>query len=303
MVNPRLIRLSALVGLGLLLSVASGCSRVTLGYNTADFFIERYADDYLSLNGDQMAAWEPRLENALARHRRDELPYLAAFFDAGYKGTQRGFDKATVDCLMDQLEEIYRRNARVAAGLAAPLLAGLSQRQIRKLARKFQKDEAGDARGDQESAAQRARKRAKRYAESTEWWIGPLTKGQSRIIQEVTAAMPDTAQAWKAYTQAKRRTLIRLLEQRVGEVAIRRFLTEWLVNFRDLPPDLRQAHLGMRHSIGVLFVRLDASFSHEQRAHLIKRLRDLRDDFMSLQKRPRMAATQCSGASTAASRL
>jgi hypothetical protein len=292
-VNPRLTRPSVIFGLALLLLAASGCSRITLGYNTADFFIERYADDYLSLSGDQMAAWEPKLQGALARHRSEELPYLAAFFDYGYKGTQRGFDEATVECLLDQFEALYRRNARAAAELAAPLLAGVSAPQVKALEQKFRKDEAEDAKDDQGSAARRARKRAKRYASSAEWWIGPLSKGQRRIIQETTASMPDTAPAWNAYTAAKRKELIQLLDQRAGEAEIRRFLVEWLVDFRNLPPELARARLGIRQAIVDLFERLDASFTPEQRRHFADRLRNLRDDFMSLQRHPRMAAARC----------
>jgi hypothetical protein len=295
-------RRAAVLALGLLLALLlAGCSRVTIGYNMADFFIERYADDYLSLSGAQMAAWEPQLEHALARHRRDELPYLAAFFDAAYKDNEKGFDNANVACLMDQFEEIYRRNARIAARLAAPLLADLSPRQIRRLEHKFREDAADAAKDEQRSKTVRELKRAKRYTESVEWWIGSVTKKQRRIIQEVTAAMPDTTRAMHAYTEARRRELIRLLDGHASEAKIQRFLADWLVDFHSLPPALLQARTEMRARITDLFVRLGASLSPAQRAHLSDRLRGLRNDFMDLQHQPSMAAVRCAGPATAAS--
>jgi hypothetical protein len=292
-----------LIGLALIALALSGCSRVKLGYNSADFLIERYADDYLSLDSDQMAAWKPRLKQALARHRSEELPYLAAFFEATYKESQRGFDKVGVACLLDQFEDVYRRNAIMAAALAAPVLTDLAPQQIRHLQRKFRKDEADDAEDAAASPQRRALKRAIRYAKSAEWWIGSLSKEQQGTILDVTARMPDTTEPWEAYTRAKRNGLIRLLEQHASAAEIRRFLTSWLADFQDLPPELAQARLDLRRSIAELFVRLGASLSPEQHAHLNDRLRGLRDDFMDLQRHPRMPSSRCLRHSAATSQL
>jgi len=291
--NPGPFRRTALLGLAILLLVVAGCSRVTLGYNAADFLIERYADNYLALSSDQMSAWEPKLEAGLARHRRDELPYIAAFFDLGFKGARRGFEKTTVNCLLNEFEEVYRRNARLAAAVTAPLLTELSQRQIRGLAEKFRKEQAGDVKDDRKGKARRERKRAEHYIKSVESWVGPLSQAQRQIVGKVAASMPDAGPAWNAYKEGKRRALIRLLSQGASEARIRQFLTDWLADFRDLPPRLQEARIGMRKSIAALFLRLDPSFSPKQRSRFAGRLRDLRDDFLNLQKHPRMASRPC----------
>jgi hypothetical protein len=271
---------------------AIGCSRVGIVYNTADFFIERYADDYLSLDSGQMASWRPALKEALARHRQEELPYLAAFFDDLDRAAREGFDASRVECLVGSFEDVYRRHFRLAVELAAPLLASLSTDQIRSLEARFAKDNEEDQAEDS-GAERRKRKRAERWAESAEWWIGPLSDEQHRIIRDVTAAMPDTAADWVAYRSAEQGGLIRLLDAKSGEPEIRRYLDNWLVNYRDLPPKLRGARLEIRRQVVQLFVGLDASFNAAQKAHFEDRLTGLRDDFMDLQKRPRMAAIKC----------
>ena len=106
----------------LALLAAGGCSRVSLVYNTADYFIEGYAEDYLETNNAQMSDWRPTLVNALSRHRREELPYLAAFFDAFHQAVHVGLEPPAVECLVDDFQEIYRRHFRLASDLAAPLL-------------------------------------------------------------------------------------------------------------------------------------------------------------------------------------
>ncbi len=108
--------------------------------------------------------------------------------------------------------------------------------------------------------------------------------------------MPDSARAWEGYRRAKRAGLIQLLRSGADQAQIHRYLTDWVVEHRDLPPALRQTHQEIRQRISGLFVGLDGTLSPRQRAHLVERLGDLRDDFMALQAKPHLAAFSCTGA-------
>lgn len=270
-----------------------GCSRVSIFYHTADLFIEKYADDYLSLDRSQLADWKPTLTEGMARHRREELPHLAAFFSSLHDAAQAGFKAAGTECLLDAFEGLYRRHFRLAAELAAPLLVSLSPQQIRALERKFAEDAWDKADESPDRVQRRLRKRAERWTESAAWWIGPLTGAQRQIVRETTRAMPDTAADWAAYRGARQAGLIRLLDRKAGEPEIRRYLTDWLADHQDLPPPLRTAKQAIRRQLVRLFMRLDASLSRAQRTHFKKRLANLRDDFMGLQKNPRMPPLGC----------
>lgn len=281
---------------GLLLAALAlgGCSAVRLAYNNADFFIEDYADEYLGLDRSQLRGWSPTLDAALGRHRTEELPYLAAFFETALAGARDGFSEAGVDCLLDQFERLYRRHARLAVEAAAPLLADLRAQQIDDLAAYF----AERAREDQaepgpEVAARRARKRAERYADNLRWWTGALDSRQRGIVRDVTRRMPDTAPAWYAYRAAKREELIAVLRSDPSAARIEDFLVDWLVEFSDLPPALAAARPELRAAIAQLLLRLQPTFSEAQRERLIRRLQQLRDDFLKLQGRPRMAPVAC----------
>jgi hypothetical protein len=283
----------ALAAALLLILLLPGCSAMRLAYNTADFFIERYADDYLGLHGGQMQQWTPTLEAALARHREQELPYLAAFFDRAQRDARTGFTPADMDCLMDDFEVIYRRHFRLAAETAAPLLAELDRGQIDALERTFREEAREDAEDNRpENASRRAHKRAKRYEENLHWWIGDLTERQRVIVRKVTAGMPDTA-GWYRYRDAKRRELIVLLRQGASEQRIERFLTDWLVDYEDVPASLERTQRELRQSFSDLVVQLDKTLTEGQRRRLIDRLTRLRGDFMALQHGARMAPLGC----------
>jgi hypothetical protein len=133
---PRIsipIRLAAaLIAIALTLA---GCSRVGIAYNTGDFLVTSYAKDYLDLEQAQLERWEPLLDTELARHRAEELPYLAAYFDQILAASEAGFDADNMACLTETFRDLYGRQASFAVTLAVPLLAELTPAQIERLER------------------------------------------------------------------------------------------------------------------------------------------------------------------------
>ncbi len=275
-----------------LLVLLTGCSGMRLAYSSADFFIAGYADDYLGLDGGQMERWSPVLDASLARHREEELPYLAAFFDSAQRDARKGFSRTDVRCLIEQFEVIYERHFELAAGAVAPLLADLDQAQIARLDREFRDEAREDAEDAALPEAARVNKRVKRYRKNMRWWVGDLSEAQLEILREVVTDFPDSAD-WYAYRDRKRRELIGLLRRGASAARIEAFLVDWLVDYSDMPTALNRSRERLQTGIVELFVRMDPSFSDEQRRRLVKRLTYLRRDFMALQRKPRMVPVPC----------
>lgn len=291
--NRAFVRRPLLLSLLLFLPlVLPGCSRLQLAYGTAPFVIERYADDYLDLDSAQLTHWEPRLTAGLAAHRALELPQLAGYFDALHQASLAGFDTANTSCLTAAFLDLYRRHARLAVATAAPLLAGLTPAQVQALDRRFALEYAQDQPrpGDRD---RELAKRARRYVKSIEEWTGTLTAAQRGLVAAVTRRMPDTAAAVLDYRTRKRRAFIELLNTKANEAAIARFLTDWLVDFRDLPPTLERAGAQLQERVGELLIDLGASLDQTQRRRLNERLVTLRDDLMQLQQAPRLVPVTC----------
>lgn len=271
----------------------AACSTVRIAYYGADFFIHQYADDYLGLDQDLLTTWKPHLNTALARHKAEELPYLARFFDNALKGVEQGFDQAKVGCLQDQLLAIYRRHAELAIDLAVPLLAASGPAQVDTLEARFREDWEEEADTDPQAVARREQKRAKRYAEAIQWWIGGLTPPQEARVASAAAAMPDTAPAWDAYRNSRQQGLVQLLRKGADERALRSYLTAWLVDFKDMPDRLSAARHAIRDVMGTLVVDFTKSFDPQQKQRLEQRLRGLRGDFLALQSDPQLVGTVC----------
>jgi hypothetical protein len=288
--------LPALLALALVivLTTLTSCSRISIAYEHADLAAKQYASDYLDLTSEQLKGWEPHLNAELDRHRADELPHLAAFFDQTLKTSQAGFDQQNTTCLTTEFGDLYRRHARVAVTLAAPLLSALTPDQIDALERKFRKEREDD-RADlaKRQLAWEKQKRTKRYVKAIENWTGSLTEDQKAIVADVTGRMPDAEAALIAYRSQKRQTLIEQLRKHADQGQIDRYMTAWLVDFSDLPPELKRAGDMIGERMSELLIRLGASLDDRQRNRFSERLRQLRDDLMKLQKQPRKAPLQC----------
>ncbi len=292
MKRSTLIRLAVIFSTAVL--IFTGCSRFGIAYQTADLLAQGYAKSYLDLEQAQLARWEPTLQTELDRHRDEELPYLAAYFDQLLSASQSGFDEGNTSCLAREFKQLYQRQAQSAATLAAPLLADLTPSQIQALKSRFDQEAAEDgANIAKRSAEQESRKRARRYVKAIENWTGPLTEAQKQIVAEVSSQIPDTRTGVHEYRTRKREQLIALLDAKTDSAAIEGFLSAWLVEFRDLPQDLERGTRETETQLVELLVRLDQTFDEGQRKRLNERFRDLRDEFMRLQNEPRMAPASC----------
>ena len=289
-ITQSLFRLTLILAVSLLLVV--GCSRVKLGYHFADVFLAEYASDYLELDGDQTNAWIPQLRESLGEHRREELPYLAAFFDQFERAVEQGLTPAAMTCLLDDTEVIYRRHIRLAAEAAAPLLADLDAGQINALARTFDEEAAEDA--VEETPEEDAKGSAERFADNLKFWLGELDQPQKNIIARFMPELPES-RSFYDYRDAQRRALIDLLRAGAPAPHIQGFLIDWLVDFQNAPAQLEQDRQRYRRVLTELLVALDPTFSDQQRQHLLQRLGQLREDFLSLQPTPRLANSHCQG--------
>jgi len=105
------------------------------------------------------------LATVLARHRWDEFPHLAAFFDGSSAQCRKAAVLPNMTCLLDAFEDLYIVIFVWPPSWLLPLLATLSPQQIRALERKFAKDAKAEAKRSRSPLERRLRKRAKHWSE------------------------------------------------------------------------------------------------------------------------------------------
>ena len=269
------------------------CSGAGFVYGNADWFLKYWADDYLQLDGPQLARWDPLLETALRRHRTEELPYVIGFIDGFTAGARTGFDEARAGCIWERFEQLYRRHALFLADLVAPLLADLTPQQIDALEARFAKQNEDMPDPDTAGTKRRLRKRGKRFISMTEWVAGSLDENQIALVKRVSETIPDTGQTWFEYRRDRQNELIRRLRQKPAREEIHTYLVGWWADFRDGDTALTEARVALGAGVKELVSGIGRSLTPGQREHMLRLLGNLRQELAKMQGTAEVIALSC----------
>lgn len=272
----------ALLGCLLIVAILNGCSATQVIYNRADILIRWYLDDYVTLDRDQQARFDERLDALLEWHRQEELPEYVLLLDdalvildtdvslAATRSMAEGIESAAIRLQDRFLELLLSTGENLTSAQRADFIEALLAKQ-----EAFETDRL--ARSDAEyrdDLGQRFDKQLGRY-------LGRLTDEQARRLQEGVADMTRLDHFW-------------LQDRRVWILALSNILLadepDWadqvraLIAGRDeaLLPDYRE---GIEHN-GEVILQLSRDVllmrTEKQDKKLRARLIALRDDLAAL---------------------
>ena len=272
----------ALLGCLLIVAILNGCSATQVIYNRADILIRWYLDDYVTLDRDQQARFDERLDALLEWHRQEELPEYVLLLDdalvildtdvslAATRSMAEGIESAAIRLQDRFLELLLSTGENLTSAQRADFIDALLEKQ-----EAFETDRL--ARSDAEyrdDLGQRFDKQLGRY-------LGRLTDEQARRLQEGVAEMTRLDHFW-------------LQDRRVWILALSNILLadepDWadqvraLIAGRDeaLLPDYRE---GIEHN-GEVILQLSRDVllmrNEKQDKKLRARLIALRDDLAAL---------------------
>lgn len=272
------LRLAAMLCACALLLAA--CSMPKLVYGQADWLLLREIDRYLDLDEAQSTQLGDAIAARLRRHRVEELPAIAATLRSFAAHARGGLEHAFVRAGIERTRALALRSAELGIAPLSAALADLGPRQRAHLAERFMERNAKyrERHALDAPREQRMQRRAQRTVERIEDWTGPLRPEQGELVRAVRDSMPDNAAQWLAYTQARQRALLTLLDAGASAHDIAALLRNaWLLQ-QDLPPELAANRARQIDALIELLVRLDATLDSTQRAHLVSTLEDYARD-------------------------
>jgi hypothetical protein len=89
----------------LIVLILSGCSATQFIYNRVDILVRWYLDDYVSLDREQQARFDSRLEGLLDWHRREELPAYVVLLDDALTILDEGVPLENTRVMADRIED------------------------------------------------------------------------------------------------------------------------------------------------------------------------------------------------------
>jgi hypothetical protein len=190
-------RLARLLGWCLLALTLSGCSATQLIYNRVDILVRWYLDDYVSLDSEQQARFDARLETLLAWHRREELPAYVVLLDDASIILNEGVPLDDTRAMADRIEEAAIRFQDPFLELLLSTGQDLTPQQTRQfvdtlISKQEEFEEDRLARSDteyREDLESRFDKQLSRY-------LGSLTAEQTDRIAEGVAEMTRLDRFW-----------------------------------------------------------------------------------------------------------
>lgn len=248
----------------------SGCSVLGFVYNRADHFALREIERYLPLRPEQREATAAALAELHARHRREQLPLIAAALRRFADAVAQPLSVEDWEGWLQQLEALINDSLAPLPAQAAPLIATLDDAQLQDFWDRLAKER--EQRRDQRETLSPG-KRAKAVERSLRRWIGRLSPAQqARISAWAEARGPaEEDPAYRAHLAERERALRGLLaSRREADFAAR---LSAFIESDTVPASTRQRWQTEREAMLGLLSSLSAGLSPRQRERAQARLR------------------------------
>lgn len=277
---------SLLMILALALFSLGGCSRVTLGYNYADWLLRYRIADYTSFTAAQKDEIHLEVDGYMRWHRRAALPEYTALLQDIHTVVNRDGPLTPGDVALVRAES-YRLYQLTVAPLippAARLLGTLDSRQIAGLADNFaernRRQKAELLQGDEQELLVM---RAKRHVELVERLVGSLSEEQEEKIAALSLSIPFATRQYIEQREAKQARLIALLNDRAGEAEIAALFRQWMSAPEiSRTPQQQQAIAAYEGAMNEMTAQIFALLTPRQKQHLSKKLLSYIADFQQL---------------------
>ena len=181
----------------LIVLTLSSCSATQFIYNRVDILVRWYLDDYVSLDREQQARFDGRLEALLEWHRREELPAYVVLLDDALTILDEGVPLEDTRAMADRIEDAAIRFQDPFLELLLSTGQDLTPEQKQQfvdnlMSKQEEFEEDRLARGDteyREDLEDRIKNKKNRY-------LGPLTAEQTDRIAVGASEMTRLDRFW-----------------------------------------------------------------------------------------------------------
>jgi hypothetical protein len=269
-----------------LLAPLLGACGVKFLYNKLDWLVPWYIDDYVSLNSRQELLLDERLGPYLQRHRRQQLPVYADFFDGIADAAQDGLDD-------DELRRLFKRTEQLGNELFASIgpsfheiFSELDDAQIAEIRRNLEdkNSELEDEYVHREERYQR-RARAEDMQKFLQRWLGELREDQIAMIEHWSGRYRLMGPGFLYSRRVWQARLFEVLQKRRDDPGFESALTELFANrYLGRTAQHQQDFEFNEGLLRDLYRRLSESMDSYQRAKLVREMRDYANDFRELSR-------------------
>lgn len=264
----------------------SGCSKITLGYNHADWILRYWINGYTSFNARQKEEIHLEVDDYMRWHRKNAVPEYIAFLQNVNALANRDGALADADIMRLRTESgrLFKMTMAPFVKPAAHLLSTLDNRQIEEL-RKTLAERNSKQREETlfDSERENLVMRAERHVDGVERLVGDLSDEQEEKIMEMSLRIPFATSHYIEQREAKQARLISLLRNHAGEDQIAALFRQWIDNPESSrTPQQQQAIEAYESAMNEMTVRIFELLTARQKDHLRRKIASYLDDLQKL---------------------
>jgi Family of unknown function (DUF6279) len=282
--------------LTLILLCCSGCSKLTIGYNYADWLLRFWINGFTSFNAEQKEQIHLEVDNYMHWHRKNALPEYITYLQQVNAAINRkgGLQVDDVMHVLAENNRLYQLTLEPMIRPAAHILSTLDSQQITELADTFA-ERNGKQRKKmlQGSEHEMLVARAERHVELVKNLVGNLSAEQEEKITQMSLHIPFASRAFIEQREAKQARLIALLRDKAGEDQIAAYLQQWLTAPEATrTPQQQQAIAAYENDMNEMTVGIAKLLTERQKHYLTEEINSYIDDFKKINSADEPANTK-----------
>ncbi|HEY5604605.1 MAG TPA: DUF6279 family lipoprotein [Gammaproteobacteria bacterium] len=270
--------------ISVLLCILLGACTTKLAYNYLDWIVEWYAEDLVTLNGDQDRLLENAIANEHTWHRQKQLPLYVKSLDELTDAINNGLTIEALQQLYNDQENALNELSRRVSPTLARLFTTLSDSQIAQLLENLEaQNRKLEADYVDKPIAKLVQQRAERVLDQIENRTGKLTEPQIQLITTWSWQIKFASRQWIANRRDWQAKLGEALTHYRHSSEFTALIEELVVNSDTAWPDSYRADFRNNlHLTMVMLVKLEKQLSERQRRHLLDNLAVLRKQLVEL---------------------
>lgn len=207
----------------------AGCSRMTIAYNNADWYLQNKIEDYATFSSAQQKLISQEVDHYFEWHRRYVLPEYSDYLQSAIAALHEPLTAQSAANFRTRLRELYVITVAPMARSAAIVLSDLTPEQLTEFENNLQEQNT-EMRDEflSQSLDEYLTKRAKSAVNFIEDFSGNLSTSQKEQIFALSRALPITRSAWLESRASHQRKLISLLRDKRSASEIEHFLLTWI---------------------------------------------------------------------------
>ncbi|MEO7425518.1 MAG: DUF6279 family lipoprotein [Fibrobacteria bacterium] len=263
----------------------SGCNKLKLGYEYADWFVIYSVEDNFDLDKIQTRQLKQEVADYFTWHRARMLPLYSDYLTYVADHVRTGLRPSEIDSGYARYRALYKMTLEPVPVKAAALLTTLSTEQVdawldlqRKKNQKLRKEFSG-------TTEERLDHRFGKIIDELEDWTGRLSKDQRGKIKALNANLPWNGDLLVDLRESVQEHVADLLKRKVPRAELEEYLTRYYLQTDSLrSADFRAKNKEFESRLSQTIYQIHNVLTPEQKRHFIQQVEKLARDFRVLSK-------------------